>query len=351
MNRWIAFLGGETIPWLRIEDGVVSARGDDLLEADEPVIGVAPASGISYRNASFAELSPAQALAAAKIDAADVSLGMDRHVALAEARDHYVIAEKQAMRDWLDQLALRGLTASAVIPAPSLLPVPETGFARAKFPEETVLRSAETGLAEDGAISSLVVGHAAVHTLGRDDLESAIVAASEAPPLDLLQGDFAVRPDWRAGRGYWRRMAILAGVFAGLTLAIPVAHWVRLSLSTAALDAESARIAASALEEAQASSDSVARLEQRLAMQRGAGAGFLATQAAVASAVEATASGEISGLSFDPDGTMRATVRAQGQPELDAIRNAISLRGFSVIEGVPANVQGRMEVQLQVRPR
>lgn len=351
MNRWVAFLGGETIPWLRIEDGTVAARGDDLLEADEPVLAIAPASGIAYRNTGLADLSPAQALAAARIDAADASLGLERHVAVAEARDHYAVADASAMRDWIGQLAGRGLEASVLVPSPSLLPVPEEGFLRAILPGETVLRSAEAGLEEDGVVSPLVVGDAPVRTLAREEIEAAIVAASEAPALNLLQGAFAPRTDWRAEPGYWRRMAMLAGIILALTLAIPIAHWARISLATGQLDRESARIAAGALEEAQPSSDSVARLEQKLAQQRGGGAGYLATQAAVVGAVEATPNSELSSLGFDPDGTMRATVRALGQPELDAIRSAIELRGFSVSQGVPANVQGRMEVQMQVRPR
>lgn len=351
MNRWVAFLGAETIPWLRIEDGAVTAHGEDLLEADQPVLAIAPASGVAYRNTGFADLSPAQALAAARIDAAEASLGPERHVAVAEARDHYAVTDAAAMRGWIGQLAGRGLEASALVPSPSLLPVPEEGFLRAKLPYETVLRSSGTGLEEDGVVSLLVVGDAPVRTLGRDEIEAAIVAASEAPALNLLQGAFAPRTDWRAEPGYWRRMAIFAGTILALTLAIPVAHWVRISLATGKLDRESAEIAAAALKEAQPSSDSVARLEQKLAQQRGGGAGYLATQAAIVSAVEATPNSELSSLGFDPDGTMRATVRALGQPELDAIRAAIEMRGFSVSMGVPANVQGRMEVQMQVRPR
>ena len=351
MNRWVAFLGGETIPWLRMEDGAVAARGDDLLEADAPVLAIAPASGVAYRTTGLAELSPAQALAAARIDAAEASLGLERHVAIAETRDHYAVTDASAMRGWIGQLAGRGLEASALVPSPSLLPVPEEGFLRAKLPHETVLRSAAAGLEEDGIVSPLVVGDAPVRTLGREEIEAAIVAASDAPALNLLQGAFAPRTDWRAEPGYWRRMALFAGIVLALTLAIPLAHWARLSLATARLDRESARIAAGALEEARPGSDSVARLEQKLAQQRGGGAGYLATQAAVVSAVEATPNSELASLSFDPDGTMRAAVRALGQPELDAIRSAIELRGFSVSQGVAANVQGRMEVQLQVRPR
>ena len=84
----------------------------------------------------------------------------------------------------LAELAERGITASAVIPAPSLLPVSESGFVRGALHDETVLRSAETGLAEDGIVSPLVVGDAPVRTLDSLELEQAIVASVASPPLD-----------------------------------------------------------------------------------------------------------------------------------------------------------------------
>ena len=351
MSGLVVFLGGEMLPWLRVEDGAIIERGEDLAQSGETVTAIAPASGLTFRVATFTDLSPAQALAAARLEAADASLGSDRHVVVADAGDHYVVTDKAAMQGWLAQLAEHGLTATSLIPAPSLLPVPETGFVRVELPGETMLRSAKAALAEDGTISALIVGDAPVRTLGRSELERAIATAAISPPLDLLHGDFAARADWGAASGYWRHLATLSSAIVVLTLAIPLAQWVRISMSTSALDRQSATIAAKALGEARASDDAVERMQQRLVAQRGGGAGFLATQAAVASAVESTPNVELASLSFDSVGTLRATIRASGRPELDALRNAIGARGFAVTEGAPTTTQGRAEVEFQVRPR
>ena len=351
MSGFIVFLGGDALPWLQADDGSVVAHGDDLHDCDDMVTAIVPANSVTYRKASFRELSPAQALAAARLDAADVSLGSDRHVAVAEAGDYYVVTDKAKMQDWLSKLAMRGLRAAALIPSPSLLPVPASGFVRAELPHEVVLRSPDTALGEDGVISALIVGDAPVTTIGQGEVEAAVVAAAEHPPLSLLQGDFASRTDWGAAAGYWRRMGGFVTLLAGLTLAIPLAQWTRLSLATAALDRQSATIAAKALGEAQGSDDAVERMQDELVDQRGGGAGFLATQAAIVGAIESTPGVELSSLSFDPDGTMHALVRATGRSELDALRRAIEARDFAVTEGTQAMSQGRVEVEFQARPR
>lgn len=351
MNGFVVFLGGETLPWLEIEDGVVTARGEDFQGSGLAVTAVVPASGVSYRPCVLGGLSPAQALAAARLDAAEVSLGVNRHVAVAEAGDHYVIADGAKMRAWLSELDSRGLTASALIPAPSLLPAPETGFVRGALHDETVLRSADTGLAEDGTISPLVVGDAPVRTLEAAELEQAIAAAVASPPLDLLQGEFAPRTDWSTGSGYWRRMAIFAALAGALTLAIPLAQWMRLSMATASLDEQSATIAALALGERSASEDAIDRLQDKLADQRGGGAGFLPTLGVVTAAMESIPNVELGTVAFDADGTLRATVRANGQAEIDVLSRAVEGRGFTVSQGAPRSMQGRAEVELQVRPR
>jgi len=315
------------------------------------VTAVAPASGITYRPASLGGLSPAQALAAARLDAAEVSLGENTHVAVAEAGDHYVIAAKAKMQEWLSRLAEYEIVPSAIIPAPSLLPVPESGFVRGVLHDEAVLRSAATGLEDDGTISPLVVGEAPVRTLDAPELEQAIAAAVEAPPLNMLQGDFAPRADWTAPAGYWRRLAIFAGLAAAMMLAVPLAQWMRLSMATSSLDTQSATIAALALGDRSPSDDAIDRLQDKLADLRGGGAGFLPTLGVMTAAMESMPNVELGPLAFEADGTLRATVRAGGQPEIDVLSRTIEGRGFAVSQGAPRTAQGRAEAEIQVRPR
>mgnify|MGYP001412612341 CR=1 FL=1 len=143
---------------------------------------------------------------------------------------------------------------------------------------------------------------------------------------------------------------VLLASAAALTLAVPLAQWARLSMATSSLDAQGAAIAAKALGEVSASEDAIDRLQDQLADQRGGGAGFLPTLGVVTAAMESMPNVELSALSFDPDGTLRATLRAGRQAEIEIVRRAIETRGFSVTQGMPGNGQARAEIELQVRP-
>lgn len=351
MSEFVVFLGEDTLPWLEIEGGRVVGRGEDFQQTGVTVSAVAPASCITFRSATLGGLSPAQALAAAKLDAAEVGLGKDRHVAVAGDGSHYVMTDAGMMRGWLAQLARHEIVASVMIPAPDLLPIPETGFLRGVLHGEDVLRSAETGLEDDGVVSTLVVGDAPVRTLDASEFEPAIVSAVQAPPLNMLQGDFAPRTDWRAPAGYWRRMGLYAATVAAIMLAIPVAQWVRLSMATSSINEQSATISALVLGERSGSEDAIDRLQDKVAEFRGGGAGFLPTLNALMIGMEAMPNVELGQLSFDPDGTLRAFVRASGQPEIDMLARGMESRAFSVSKGTQRAEQGRIEVELQVRPR
>lgn len=351
MSAFVVFLGGDSLPWLELEDGGVIGRGEDFREPGVTVTAIAPASSVTFRSAALGGLSPAQALAAARLDASEVSLGTDRHVAVAGAGDHYVMTDKAIMQRWLSQLAERGLVASAIIPAPDLLPVPEEGFLRAVLHDEAILRSAETGLEDDGVISALVVGDAEVRTLESAELEQAIAVAVESPPLNMLQGEFVPRADWSAPAGYWRRLAIYAGVAAAIVLAIPIAQWARLSMATSSTNEQSATISALVLGERSGSEDAIDRLQDKVAELRGGGAGFLPTLGALMTSMETMPNVELGLLSFDPDGTLHVTVRASAQPEVDMLVRAMEGHAFAVSKGAPRAQQGRIEVEMQVRPK
>jgi type II secretion system protein L len=351
MSVSLLFVGVEPTQWLRVEDGAVVASGEGAPDLETPVVAVIRSESVAWRSFDATALAPAQALVAARMDAADASLGDpdDRHVAVASARDGYGVTSQRDLRMTLAGLDKMGLQPAAVIPSWALLPVPDAGFFRAVLPGETVLRSASGGLLEDGEISSLIVGEAPVRTLTRDELEVAIAAAAMMPSPNLLQGEFAPRTDWGAEAGYWRRMGIFAALALALTFSIPFANWARLVASTSSIERESASIAAKALGEAEPTPDATLRLREKLAERRGGGIGYLATETAILRAVEGQTNAELASFGFDADGTAHAPVRATSQSELDGIRNALAAAGLQATLGQTTTNQGRPQAEMTVR--
>lgn len=341
------------MPWLRIDDGTIVERGEDQPPGDAPVTAVIPSDQVSWRPIDATSLSPAQALVAARLDAGESSLGdpSDRHIAVVSGGHAYALTSRSALRTLLAELAEQGLEVDTVLPSPALLPVPEEGFVGAALPFEVVLRSATGGLREDGALSALVVGDAPVRALSPDELDASIVAALEAPDINLLQGEFAPRTRWVAEVGYWTRMARYAAIAVALTLAIPVAKWAKLGASTASLEREASEVAARALGETAASPDAALRLRSRLAERLGPGAGFVQTEAVLTRVIEMQPNAELGMIAFEPDGTMRATLRGTSQADLDAVRMGLESAGFAAALSGQTGNQGRLQAELSVRPR
>jgi type II secretion system protein L len=351
MSVSVLFVGVEPTQWLRLEDGAVVASGEGAPDLDTPVVAVVRSERVAWRSFDATALAPAQALVAARMDAAEASLGNpdDRHVAVAEARDGYVVTSQRDLRMTLAGLDAMGLQPTATIPSWALLPVPDAGFVRAVFPGETVLRAAGGGLSEDGDISSLIVGDAPVRTLTREELEAAIAAAAIMPSPNLLQGEFAPRTDWGAEAGYWRRIGIFAALALVLTFVVPLAKWARLVASTSSIERESASIASKALGEAKPTPDAILRLRGKLSERRGGGIGYLATETAILRAVEGQTNAELASFGFDADGTARAPVRATSQSELDGIRNALAAAGLEATLGQTSTNQGRPQAEMTVK--
>lgn len=357
-DRLVLFLPPHDSPWrwLRVADGAVVARGEAMPEGDwalTDVVAVAPADAVTLHWATLPDRSTAQAVAAARILAGDASAAPidSLHVAVgredAEERPIGVVAAAR-MRGWLDEMAQAALDPSTIIPAPMLLPRPDTGYLRADIGGQAIVRGTTSGFADEDRITALVTGNVAPESLDRDAVEAAIVAAIAAPALDLRQGPFARRRrigiDWKLVR----RLAVLASVTLLVTLAIDLVTIARYSFGADAVEAEADTLARQGLPRGARVDDADRELDMRLSALRGPGAGFGTTAAVVFSAVQAVAGAEVSALNFDANGDLRATISAPGQAEANAVVQRIEQAGFSVRPSAFTASAGRITGELTV---
>lgn len=329
--------------WLRIDRDAIVDRGEGLPEGDAgAVIAVAPADAVTLHWADIPARSAAQAAAAARILVSDASASpIERlHVAVGAAeagggetdpRERPIgVVAAERMRAWLDALAGIGIDPAAVIPAPMLLPRPDSGYVRAQFGPQSVVRGPSSGFADEARLTALITGDDSPQSLGRDALDAAIVSAVGRPELDLRQGPFAKRRrraiDWRL----LRRLAVLGGLILLATLAIDVVRIAKYSAAADAADARAEAIARDGLPRGADQGDADRLLAERLARLRGPGAGFTATAAALSSAVRGVAGTELVALTFEPNGTLRATVAAEGEAQANQIVARLREAGFVV---------------------
>jgi general secretion pathway protein L len=341
--------------WWIARDGRVAERGvaeTVLPDALPPrVVAVAPAGAMTIHAAKLGSLTTQQARTAARLLVADTSVAPveTQHVAVGEAdgpdRSVAVIGNGR-ISAWLESLQVRGIDPDAVLPAPLLLPRPDQGFTRAVFGGETVLRGRSAAFADEPGLTELLVGEAPVEDL---DAEPLILAALDAPELDLRQGPFAKRRRFHLDWALARRLAGLAGAIAAVTLLIAIVQIVRYGFAADALDAEAGAVARRAVPDA--GGNPISTLQSRLAARRGAGMGFTATSGALLSAVQAVPSVELASLSFESDGMLRATVLAPGAAEAESLRARLRARGLSV-EATPFTAEnGRIRGEFRIGAR
>ncbi|WBH16294.1 type II secretion system protein GspL [Sphingomonas radiodurans] len=322
--------------WLRIVDEAVVARGEGVPDADAgEVIAVAPADAVTLHWATLPDRSPAQATAAARILVSEASAAPvdGLHVAVGdEAQDERPIGvvASARMREWLESLARIGIDPAAVLPAPLLLPRPESGYVRADFGGQSVVRGATSGFADEARLTELVTGDTAPETLGRDAVEAAIAVAAARPVLNLRQGAFAKRRRRAIDWALLRRLAMLGALILLTTLTIDLVRIAKYSFAADAAEARTEAIAREGLPRGAAQGDPDRLLTERLSRLRGPGAGFSATTAALAEAVRGTSGTEVVSIAFEPNGDLRATISAEGEAQANQLVARLREDGFAV---------------------
>lgn len=358
MSSTLFILPDAETHWLRIEDGAIIARGEQAglipPSRNETRLLIAPARDVSLHELDLPDLAPAQARAAAQLALAEKSLlpANELHIACgaqaanASTRSIALVSRAQ-MQAWVE-----AFDPDVIVPSPLLLPYPDEGYVRATLGDEVVLRSGAMGFAEDPALTPLITGDAPVTTLERDALEAAIIAATTNPPINLREGEFARRREWRLDPLWTKRTAWIAAALLLVTILIPLTQIARLSWASATLEETSASLAQAALGgEAVAPEAAVAALDARLTGLRGGGAGFVKTAAAASRAIEATANVELTAMNFNPDGTLGLTLRATAADEIARVQARMRAAGLDVSSGPINPSQSQPIVETEVRGR
>jgi len=343
----LLFIGeGATAPsaagrWLLLEGGLVVARGEDSAEpprAARTVLAV-PGEEVSLHWLDLAEgLTVAQAAAAARLMLADASAEplSAMHVAVGRAehgRTAAAVVPSARMTEWLAAAAAAGVDPEAVVPAPLLLPAPETGYLRRDRGERADYRGPAAAFTLEPELAEAIVGDAPVELLDEIGSEEALASQALAPSLNLRQGAFARRRQWRLERPRLRRIALFAIALALVTLAVQIATILAYTFGADRLQDRADALAAQA---GPAGADR--------------GPGFGAAAAMLFAAVEATPNAELAGLDYRSDGTLTVNVTADSPATLSALQGRLEAGGFSVAPGESRTSGGRLSAQLTLRP-
>lgn len=360
----LLFLGrdGGIEGWLGLADGDAVARGAGLDGSEAyrsaPVVAVAPGEAVSLRWLDLpAGLSPAQAAGAARLMAAEYSAQPIDQLHVAVGRDDgeggrcVGLVPLETMREWLASVEEAGFDPERVIPETLLLPAPVEGFATWDSGPLRLYRARDEAFAAEPELGELLLAGRGAAPIESGSFGPGLAQALEQAPLDLRQGPFGRRRDWRVAPARARRLALLTAALLLVSLAVQVAAIARYNFAADDAEAETRQVAAAALPRSPGLADPEAELTRRLAELRGGGAGFGATAGALFEGVRATPNVELTALAFAPDGTLRATAQADTPAAIEALRQRVEASGFTAEAGAPRSGGGRRVADLTVRPR
>lgn len=349
--------------WLRIDQrGVIIGRGDGApprdsetpREAAARTVAVVPGDAVAIHWFDLPPLAPAQAQAAARMMAADVSASpLDRvHIALGarslSGTAPLALVDREAMFGWLATLAAAGIDADHLVPAPMLLEAPETGVNVLDAGALWLVRGERLAFAAEPELAGMMIGDAAVHGVAETDWAAGVLAPLT---LDLRQGEFARLRRRPVDRAQMRRMAWLAAGIAAALVGNSVAGLARYSFAADRAEMALADAARQALPRGTVVREPRAQVAARLAQLGGDGRDFSGLVAPLLAAMRDRPGTALDSLRYAPGTGLAAVIAAPAAADRDAVVAAITAAGFDARIGNPREDGGRQLSDLTVAPR
>jgi general secretion pathway protein L len=308
-------------------------------EAEGPVLVAAPADAVALHLVSLPALAPAQALAAARVLAGELSATPVEclHVALgpvrADGRRWLALAEAEMVADWVARLA--GVDVVALVPAPLLLPE-GSRMARDGL---VLVHEGETAFAAEPALAEMLCPALGI-------LAEVTALGGQEEVLDLRQGRFSAVQAWRPEAGRLRRLGWL-GVAAGIAwLGAELAGLWQAGRAADAMEARVRAAAVAVLPPGTLVDDPVAQVQARLAAL--GGRGVTGEMAALMTALEGRPGVAIAGLERGPQG-LSVLLEGGAPGDIAAIAAALGEAGMVTETGLPRAMAGQSVTELRVR--
>lgn len=347
--------------WWHLADGTIleSGYGEEWLQLGSDGkefvrVALAPAAlvRVGYREAP-ASATLRQAAAVARSVAVEASLGSPEtlHAVAAPAGEEgervaTAVVDNGLMLAWLEWTRQLGAEPDHVIPVSALLPFSEA-WTEATFGSERVVGRREMMLPAEPELAGRIVGDAQVDALGEADIDAALIAAADRPPLDLRTGRFARRRRTGLDRARIRELLFLAALIPLIALAWSLAGILKLESSTGRLDSRTLATAESALGRPVTLDTAEAEMAQQLGGS--AHCGPMPLLAILYQAIEPEESVSATEISYRGDGILSVTLAAPSVDPINRLLVALQRNNYRITAVPRQSPDGRAMVDATVR--
>jgi general secretion pathway protein L len=272
------------------------------------------------------DLTPVQAAAAARLMLADASaepLG-EMHVAAGRTENGLTaiaLAPVALMQAWLAD----GLDPDLIVPESLLLLPPAEGLVRHGLDH----RGLATAFSVEPELAGLVGGDAPVEEIDDAAFEAGLPTALTDPVVNLRQGAFAKRRQWKVEKGSVRRIALLVVALLAVSLILQIATIMRYSFDADRMEREAAALGPG-------------RPASR--------PNFDLLAPILFEAVRSTPNLQLTRLEYRPDGSLGATVQVDSPATLAAFRARAEASGAVTEGGSLQAAGGQQSAEIVLRP-
>lgn len=318
------------------------------------LVGLAPAADVrlTLDRAPVPAATPRQRSSLARLSAIEASLGDAEtlHAVSSIAPDPNAplltaVTANSAMLQWLDWAAAAGAEIDVIVPAGSILPSSD-GWSAARVGAEHIVAGAGLAIPNEPALAQHLVGDAELLEIEPAEVDALVAAAAQAPPLDLRTGAFARRRGLVVDRDRIRELLLLAALITLITILWAVVSIVRLDASSDRLDAETLRVAESALGRSVSLETAEAELRQRSA---GGGSSFAGLLAGLYRHLQPEAGVASNAIGYGADGTLSATLAGPSIDPINRMLVALQRDGYRITAVHRQSPDGRAMVDVTVR--
>jgi general secretion pathway protein L len=347
----LIFAGEDGVPreWRLVAGGAVIGSGDAIAELPEQrdwvrVVLAVPGTDVTLRWLDLADsLTLAQAAAAARLQIADETAEplADLHVVAGRPEGRLTpiaLAPAGRMQGWIAAAQALAMEPDVVIPAPLLLLPPGEGLVRLRRDEGPAdYRGLTQAFSMEPELAGLITGDALVRDIDENAREAGLGPALADPVTNLRQGPFARRREVVLDRRAIRRFVLLTCILLLISVLIQVVMILRTVTAADRVEAEAQQLLAAHGGGSREADQPQARF------------GVLA--GALLDAVRQTPAAEVTQIAYLADGSLRASILADAQATIDALRARIEASGMQAAGSAPTNVGGRTAGEIMIRPR
>lgn len=366
-----AALGGESEfrpAWLRVDDAVIVDSGQDdgwvdawekprNEDADDRLIALAPAADVPLRWYHYPDAAPAQAAAAARLDALKDSLGEASalHVVAGQSAEAgqavpVAVTTHGAMTAWTEWLAAQGLSPAAIVPAAAMVPPPEPDTLWiAEVRSEAIVRTGDRAFLSDPELDPLIAGDRVVAPLDPERMREALLLSLAAPPLDLLSGAWKPKRSWAVDPALLRLAKRLLIALVVVSLLIPILYAIRLTADTSRAEQAAVETAKKAGVTASDAEAAEVELDRRLAAAGGGPLAFSVPASALYDALRDTPGVSLKTLSHRTDGTLTTTLAAPRVDDINKVLLALQAHGYRITAQPMAGTDGQQMANVTIR--